>query len=105
MLCDKCDNILRKIFHQGEMVHACTCSNIYTISEIDTLIYDEEKKDFTLAKDGRSIWHYPSNPKVKMQCNASNCKEPIVAYEVLKDLSRVYGCKCGYSWKEQKETK
>lgn len=100
MLCDKCDNILTKVFKDSELVYRCSCGTDYPVSDIDSLILDEEKKAYTLIKDGRTIWYYPSNPKVWMKCNRKSCKETIVAFETSPDMSKVYGCQCGHSWRE-----
>lgn len=99
MLCAQCNNILQKVTDTGKLKYLCiTCGTEYTANGQDTLIYIEDNKSYSLSKDGKTIWHYPANPKVFKSCE--KCSIKIVAWENDKDMNKIYGCQCGYSWKE-----
>jgi DNA-directed RNA polymerase subunit M/transcription elongation factor TFIIS len=101
MLCPHCNNILQKITDSNRLKYLCiSCGSEYKASGMDTLIYSEDKKTYSLAKDGRSIWFYPANQKVFKACQSAKCKSKIVAWEQDIEMNKIYGCECGYSWKE-----
>ena len=106
MFCDNCRNILKFENNDNNPLFRCTvCFEDYSVSNIDTLIYADDQKKITVSRSGKSIWYYPSNPKIKKACESKTCKETIIAYENESDMGRIYGCRCNYSWKDIKEYK
>lgn len=101
MLCPRCNNILQKITDANKLKFLCpTCGSDYKATGVDTLIIANDKKMYSLAKDGRVIWFYPANQKVFKHCQAKGCKHNIVAWEEDGEMNKIYGCQCGYTWKE-----
>jgi DNA-directed RNA polymerase subunit M/transcription elongation factor TFIIS len=99
MLCASCNNLLEKVTDMGKLMYFCqSCGTEFAAQGRDTLISSEDNKSYSLSKDGKTIWHYPANPKCFRDC--SKCKSKIVAWENDKDMNKIYGCACGYSWKE-----
>lgn len=99
MFCTDCDNILTKITESNHLRFVCiTCGNEYSADGRDTLINNVDKKSYSMAKSGKIIWYFNSNPKILKKCE--KCPSKIVAYEIDQNMKRMYGCKCGYSWKE-----
>lgn len=101
MLCPNCQNMLQKITDTNKLKFLCeSCGTEYKATGVDTLIYNEDQQRYSLTKNGRTIWHYPANPKVMKSCQAPRCDQKIVAWENDSQLNKIYGCQCGYSWKE-----
>lgn len=99
MFCIECNNILTKITDTNELKFVCvTCGNEYAANGRDTLISNVDKKNYSMSKSGKVIYYYNSNPKVLKPCE--KCTSKIVAYEIDAEMNRMYGCACGYSWKE-----
>lgn len=100
MICTNCNNILIRQTGVQELKYMClSCGSLYSATNQDSLLYSEEgNAKFTLTKNGKSIYFYPSNQKVYKKC--TKCSHPIVAWENDKELNKIYGCQCGYSWKE-----
>jgi DNA-directed RNA polymerase subunit M/transcription elongation factor TFIIS len=99
MLCASCHNILQKVTDTGKLKYLClTCGTEYAAKGHDTLTYIEDNRSYSLSKDGRTIWYYPANPKVWKEC--TKCKLKMIAWEHDVDMNKIYGCQCGYSWKE-----
>lgn len=99
MLCSYCNNILEKTTESGVLKFNCgTCGSQFESKGEDSLISNDDKQIFHLIKNGRTIWFYPSNQKVFKAC--IKCKSKIVAFEVDSQMNKIYGCSCGYSWKE-----
>ena len=99
MLCSNCKNILEKVSDSSGLKFRCTsCGSDFPANSKDSLFIDDEKKIYSLAKSGKSIWYYPSNPKVLKPC--PECKAKIVAYERDKEMNNRYGCQCGHTWFE-----
>jgi DNA-directed RNA polymerase subunit M/transcription elongation factor TFIIS len=101
MLCPLCNNILHKNTELNKLRFVCnSCGTEYKATAEDTLIYNTNKQTYSLSKDGRTIYYYPANQKVFRPCESSKkCNEKIVAWENDSELNKIYGCKCGYSWK------
>ena len=101
MLCVQCNNVLQKITDSNRLRYLCTnCGSEYKASSSDTMIYSEDKKIYSQEKNGRSIYFYPSNQKIFKSCRSDKCKAKIVAWEIDREMNKIYGCECGYSWKE-----
>ncbi len=103
MLCPTCQNMLQKMTDSNKLRYSCwSCGSEFEATGIDTLIYVDEKKKYSLTKDGRTIWHYPANQRVHKRCESpTKCNETIVAWENDDtDMNIIYGCRCGYSWKD-----
>lgn len=94
--------MLQRHTAMNKLKYTCpACGAEYSAGAADTLIFTEDKKTYSLTKDGRTIWHYPSNQKVFRKCeNPRGCKNTLVAWENDSELNKIYGCECGYSWKE-----
>lgn len=101
MLCPRCNNILQKITDSSKLKFMCTtCGSEYKASGLDTLIFNDDDKKYSLTKDGRTIWFYPANQKVVKDCDSKKCSKKTVAWENDVEMNKIYGCECGYSWKE-----
>ena len=99
MFCSSCHNLLKKVTDANSLKFQCEkCGEEYPAKDIDTLLYTEDKKIYNLYKDGKSIFHYPSNQKIFKDCKSCNAK--MVAFERDSELNKIYGCACGYTWKE-----
>lgn len=98
MLCQKCNNLLDKTTQSGKLKFLCpTCGTEYKATGVDTMIYSEDQRTYDIKKSGKTIWFYPANQKVRLQC--PSCKSPLVAWEQDSKQVKIYGCACGYSWK------
>lgn len=101
MFCVTCNNILIKRYNNNVLKFFCeVCGSEYDTKGDDTLMYNEDKEKFAVIKDGRVIFFYPSNQKVFKNCESKKCTKTIVAWEQDSDMNKIYGCECGYSWKE-----
>jgi len=101
VLCPKCDNILTKATNTGHVRFICaSCGHEAKASGIDTLIYQEGAQKIEMKKSGKTIFWYAANPKMHYPGGCPKCKESIVGWELDRQLQKIYGCKCGYSWKQ-----
>jgi len=102
MICSNCNNILIRQTGVQSLKYSClSCGSSFPASVEDTLLYTEEgNAKFTLIKNGKSIYYYPSNQKVYRKCTNDKCNHNIVAWENDSELNKIYGCQCGHSWKE-----
>jgi DNA-directed RNA polymerase subunit M/transcription elongation factor TFIIS len=106
MLCPNCHNILQKITESNKLKFLCaSCGSEFKATGSDTLIFSEETQLYSLSKDGRVIWSYPANQKVFKKCESKSCSKKIVAWESDNEMNKIYGCQCGYSWKENVQKK
>ena len=97
LFCKQCHNLMVKNTSQGKLLFECpTCNNIEQATPSDTLIHYEDKGVYQLRKSGKTIYHYPSNPKIELPC--PKCKAGLVGWERDLQLNKIYGCKCGYTW-------
>lgn len=98
-LCKKCDNLLTKDTTGGKLKYICpSCGTEFPSTGYDTLIYESNNKTFDVKKSGKTIYHYPANQKIMTPC--PKCDDEIVAWELDHLQQKIYGCKCGYSWKK-----
>lgn len=101
MFCPTCNNILIKKYNNNVLKFFCeTCGSEFDTTGTDTMMFNEDKEKFSVVKDGRIIFFYPANHKVFKQCESKKCNKNIVAWEQDSDMNKIYGCECGYSWKE-----
>lgn len=100
-LCITCKNLLEKDTSGDKLKFKCsTCGDEYDSHGYDTLIYSADHKTFNYKKSGTTIFGYPSNQKIFLDC--PSCKAKIVGWEEDHLQEKVYGCQCGYSWKQVK---
>jgi len=100
MICTNCNNVLIRQTGVQDLKYSClTCGSVYPSTDQDSMLYSEEgNAKFTLVKDGKTIYFYPSNQKIYRKC--PSCSHAIVAWENDKELNKIFGCLCGHSWKE-----
>jgi DNA-directed RNA polymerase subunit M/transcription elongation factor TFIIS len=97
-MCKICNNLLKKDTSGDVLKHKCaTCGNEFPSQSQDTLIYNSDNKTFNVRKSGKCIWGYPCNQKILQEC--PSCKYKLIAWELDHLKEKVYGCQCGYSWK------
>lgn len=92
MICPKCKKLLIKKQDNNDLkLHCESCNNIYESK--DTEIYSDKRISFnTLPKSGKSIYYYPANQRIKMDC--PSCPAKILSW--IKDNNKkIYGCRCG----------
>lgn len=92
MLCSNCNNLLEKrTSNNGVKFHCASCGSVFDADIEATLIYNTDKEiKYNLTKTGKSIFAYPSNPKVQMKC--PKCPAQILGYEVDNQMRKTYGC-------------
>jgi DNA-directed RNA polymerase subunit M/transcription elongation factor TFIIS len=100
IFCPTCDNLTKLHFETHKLYYQCgACKEQYELNDEDTLVEENAKIHVIPDKSGKSIFNYPSNPKLYKTCINKKCKQTILAYELYDKVKKIYGCGgCNQAW-------
>ena len=99
MLCKLCNNLLNEVSTpDGLRLYCEKCNTTYTANPDDTCVYSSNESVVTMVDKGTTIWWYPANQKIKINCVSEKCKYRVVAFQKNLHNVKIYGCRCGTTW-------